>query len=60
MKRNYMKPSIEVEDTSLVEMICGSKDITSDKGIDYGGVDEEGTKVPDSRYKGEWDDDDDE
>ena len=55
-----MKPSIEVEDTSLVEMICGSKDITSNKGIDYGGVDEEGTKVPDSRYHGEWDDDDDE
>ena len=37
-------------------MICGSKDITSNKGIDYGGVDEEGSKVPDSRYKGEWDD----
>ena len=32
-------------------MICGSKDITSDKGIDYGGVDEEGELDPPSRRR---------
>lgn len=35
--------------TEMATMICGSKDITSNKGINYGGVDEEGTKDPSSR-----------
>ena len=61
MKRNYIKPCIKVVKTNLTKMICGSKDITSDKGIDYGGVDEDGTKTPDSRrYHGEWDDEEEE
>lgn len=38
-------------------MLCGSQSITSDKGIDYGGVDEEGTKDPASRkYHDVWED----
>jgi len=37
-------------------MVCGSKDITSDKGIDYGGVDEEGEKDPASRRHDVWED----
>ena len=38
-------------------MICGSKDVTSDKGIGYGGVDEEGTLDPASRRRRDvWED----
>lgn len=45
----YLKPSMVVIITEMATMICGSKDITSNKGINYGGVDEEGTKDPSSR-----------
>ena len=38
----------------LASLICGSQDITSDKGIDYGGVDEEGTMDPASRRYDVW------
>jgi len=40
-------------------IICGSKGITSDKGIGYGGVDEEGKADPASRryHRDVWEDD---
>jgi hypothetical protein len=57
MKKNYMKPSVEVVETNLTKMICASRDVTSSKGINYGGVDGDGTIDPDSRsYDGDWDD----
>ena len=56
MKKIYFQPNIEVVRTLSVNMICGSKDIQSDKGIDYGGVDVEGTKDPSSRRIDNWDD----
>ena len=60
MKKIYFQPSIEVVRTQLSCMICGSKDIQSDKGIDYGGVDEEGTKDPSSRRTDNWNDEEEE
>ena len=54
-----MQPAIEMVQTRPAMIICGSKDITSDQGIDYGGVDEEGTMDPSSRrYRDVWDDED--
>ena len=47
MKKTYLQPSIEMANMETEAMICGS--VTSDKGIGYGGVDEEGTKDPASR-----------
>ena len=40
------------------DLICASQDITSNVGLNYGGVDEEGTKPVDSRHNSVWDDDD--
>jgi len=40
MKKTYIEPSI-----------CGSEGVTSDKGIDYGGVDEDGELDPASRRR---------
>ena len=60
MTKKYLKPSTEVVETKLTELICGSKDITSDKSIDYGGIDEEGTKDPASRRYNNWEEDEDE
>ena len=60
MKKIYFQPNIEVVRTQAVNMICGSKDVQSDKGIDYGGVDEEGTKDPSSRRIDNWDDEEEE
>ena len=61
MKNKYITPAIEIEMAEPEMMICGSQDITSDKGIDYGGVDEEGTLEPASRrHFSVWDEDDEE
>ena len=60
MKKRYDQPQTEVENTLSEGMLCASKDIVSDKGIDYGGVDEEGTKDPASRRTYNWDDEEEE
>ena len=61
MKKVYMQPAVVMAETRPAMMICGSQDITSDKGINYGGVDEEGTKDPSSRrYRDAWDEEDEE
>lgn len=49
MKKTYLQPSTEMVIIGTTTMICGSQGVTSDKGIDYGGVDEDGTKDPSSR-----------
>jgi hypothetical protein len=38
-------------------MICASDQVTSDVGITYGGVDEEGTKTVESRRSSTWEED---
>ena len=51
MKKTYLQPSMEVVMTMTVTMVCGSEGVTSDKGIDYGGVDEDGELDPASRRR---------
>ena len=51
MKKTYIEPSVMVAYIGTTAMICGSQDITSDKGIDYGGVDEDGELDPASRRR---------
>lgn len=60
MKKTYMQPSITLTETVLVNFVCGSQDITSNKDITYGGVDEEGEKEPASRRTNVWDDEEEE
>lgn len=61
MKRIYQQPSVEMANYGMEEMICASKDITSELGIDYGGVDEDGTKDPASRQNcSVWEDEENE
>lgn len=58
MKKIYLQPSFVMVETNLNSMICVSQGVTSEKDIDYGGVDEEGTKDPASRrYRNEWEED---
>ena len=49
MKKIYIKPTTDVLETESEFLFCGSDDIVSDKGINYGGVDEGGVKDPDAR-----------
>lgn len=55
MKWNYAQPAVMTVKTETAMMICGSQDITSNNDINYGGVDEEGTKDPASRRYDIWD-----
>ena len=56
MKKTYLQPSTMMEDMEAEAFICGSESITSNNGITYGGVDENGTKDPASRRHEVWDD----
>ena len=64
MKKAYIEPSVMVANIRTSMMICGSDGVTSGgdvKGINYGGVDEEGTKDPASRRHNDvWADEDEE
>ena len=56
MKKIYMRPAQSMIETEPDQIICGSRGVTSDRGIDYGGVDEEGSLDPSSRRYESWDD----
>lgn len=57
MKKIYLKPSTEMVLTQSTTMICGSQGVTSNKGIDYGGVDDTGEKEPAARRQRDvWED----
>ncbi|MBR6189977.1 MAG: hypothetical protein IKQ59_13665 [Prevotella sp.] len=57
MKKTYLQPSVMVHYIGPKTIICGSQDITSDQGITYGGVDDDGTKDPASRrHRDMWED----
>ena len=49
-----MQPSVEMGNMETEQMICSSPGVTSNNGITYGGVDEEGTKDPASRRFDAW------
>ena len=51
MKKTYLQPSTEMVIIGTTTMICGSEGVSSDNGIDYGGVDEEGELEPASRRR---------
>lgn len=63
MKKTYMSPAVEVLDCET-ESLMDASGVVSDKGIDYGGVDEEGERDPEARPLYEkyqaWDDDEEE
>ena len=50
-KKGYVRPYTMVQNINIAELICASMGVTSDVGIDYGGVDEEGTKTAESRRR---------
>lgn len=54
--QTYLAPEVTVVDTDLWLLSAASDSITSDKGISYGGVDDEGQKDPASRKHDVWDD----
>ncbi len=62
MKKTYIQPLTEVVQMGTMSFICGSQGVTSNNGIDYGGVDEEGKKDPASRRRRRdvWDDEEEE
>lgn len=51
MKKTYLQPSMVVVTTMAATIICGSESVSSDNGIGYGGVDEEGELEPASRRR---------
>lgn len=62
MKKTYLRPVSIVLGMSLQTMVCTSG-VTSNNGIDYGGVDEEGTMTPAARRRHRrdmWDDEEEE
>ena len=60
MKKIYIQPTCLIVKMGVTSLICGSDDITSAEGINYGGVDEEGLIEPSSRESdGDWDEGDD-
>ena len=57
MKKTYIQPLTEVVQMGTWNFICASKGVTSNNGIDYGGVDEDGELDPASRRRRDvWDD----
>ena len=62
MKKTYIQPLTEVVQMGTMSFICGSQGVTSNNGIDYGGVDEEGNKEPGARRRRRdvWDDEEEE
>lgn len=60
MKKSYIQPSMDIEQAESAEMICASRDITSNVGLGYGGVDVDGAKKVESRrHRTVWDDEED-
>ncbi len=50
MKKTYIEPSVMVAYIGTATIVCASEGVTSsDKDIDYGGVDEDGELDPASR-----------
>ncbi len=62
MKKTYLQPLTEVVRMGTLSFICASKGVTSNNGIDYGGVDEDGELDPASRRRRRdvWDDEEEE
>jgi len=61
MKKTYLKPSVLTVQANLQAMFCQSGGVTSNKGITYGGVDDEGSQEAAARRRHDiWEDEEDE
>ncbi len=61
MKKTYIMPSMRMVESETETLLVNSTAISSDSGIGYGGVDEDGEKEADvRRLRSEWDDDNEE
>ena len=63
MKKEYVTPQTMLTAVGVPALLTGSGEIRSDKGIGYGGVDEEGEREVDTRRHGShnvWDDEEEE
>ena len=56
MKKNYMKPSMDVVMTAMADIVCGSVKYVTGSGLNYGG----GGNGParSKEHGGIWDDED--
>jgi len=61
MKKEYQQPSTYMVIIGTSMMTCASKGVTSEKGIDYGGIDNDGVKNPSARRRRRdvWDEEED-
>ena len=61
MKKTYQVPFTEMVTMETLTIICTSGTVTSNNGIGYGGVDEDGEKDPSARRRRDvWDDEEEE
>ncbi len=61
MKKTYIMPSMKMVESEAETLLVNSTAISSDSGIGYGGIDEDGEKEADARHlRSAWDDDDEE
>jgi len=62
MKKEYLKPRMQVVICLTGTMVCDSGVKSKDKDIDYGGYDEDGSQVPGSRRRRHdvWEDEEEE
>ncbi|MBQ8705307.1 MAG: hypothetical protein IJ548_03285 [Paludibacteraceae bacterium] len=60
MNKIYVCPQLTISAVELSHLLMGSGVSDPEKGIDYGGVDEEGQKDPASRRRRKWDEEEDE
>jgi hypothetical protein len=58
MKKIYLSPMIEISDNETMDLLMSSGVFDPDRGIGYGGADEEGNMEPASRLT-VWDDEED-
>lgn len=57
MKKTYLEPNTQVVTIDAGVILAGSVGVTSTKGIQYGGVDEDGSLDPASRRSNDhWED----
>ena len=60
MNKIYVCPQLTISAVELSHLLMDSGVSDPEKGIDYGGVDEEGQKDPASRRRRKWEEEEDE
>lgn len=54
MKKIYSVPEMVEADLMQVSMLAGSRGVTSNNGIKYGGIDTDGSKDPSVKADNGW------